>query len=236
MRNGWRMSVVALAMVSVALAAGCASQKSDVDQQGTTDSAGLLGRQDDRKFDLAKDPPFTATTHFAAGQLAESQGNLGRAIEQYNKALAIDAMHVQTLYRLGVIYSQTKQHQPAVATWKQYIKATRGDATGYSNLGFALELAGQPTEAEAAYLKGIRADGKNVSCRVNYGLMLARAGQRAQAEEHLGAVLRPAEVHYNLASVLEQQGRKEAAKGEYRRALQLDPDFGWARERLAALE
>lgn len=229
--NGWRAALVILAV-----AAGCAGNKNDPAAKGTGGASDVLARPDDRKFELAKDPPFTATTHFAAGQLAESQGNFVTAIEQYRKALAIDAKHQPSLYRLGVVYSHTKQHEQAIETWKQYIAATRGNATGYSNLGFALELAGRPTEAEEAYLKGIEKDPKNQPCRVNYGLMLARAGQFARAEAQLGAVLSPAEVRYNIASVLEQQGRKQEAKGEYRKALEIDPSFRSAQMRLAALE
>jgi len=52
----------------------------------------------------------------------------------------------------------------------------------------------------------------------------------------LGAVLKPAEVHYNLGSVYESQGKKAQAKAEYRQALELDPQFTDATTRLAELE
>jgi tetratricopeptide (TPR) repeat protein len=52
----------------------------------------------------------------------------------------------------------------------------------------------------------------------------------------LQAVLTPAEVHYNLASVLEHQNRKEAAKAEYRKAIELDPNLVDAQTRLSALQ
>jgi tetratricopeptide (TPR) repeat protein len=65
--------------------------------------------------------------------------------------------------------------------------------------------------------------------------MLARLGRTAEATLQLQAVLTPGEVHYNLASVLEHQGRREAAKMEYQRALELDPDLADARQRLTAL-
>ena len=66
--------------------------------------------------------------------------------------------------------------------------------------------------------------------------MLARLGRTAEATLQLQAVLSPADVHYNLASVLEHQGRKEAAKAEYRKALEPDPTLDDAQTRLSALQ
>jgi tetratricopeptide (TPR) repeat protein len=191
------------------------------------------------QFEKARQVPITADTHFAAGQLAESQDQLNGAAEQYKKALGKDPKHRRTLFRLGVVYTKRKQFDRAVATWQKYIDLTAGDATAHAtalaNLGFCYELAGRGDEAEAAYLQGIRKDPRNGPCRVNYGLMLARRGQLNDATLQLQAVLSPAEVHYNLASVYEWMGRKEQAKLEYRKALALDPRMSDAQARLDAM-
>jgi tetratricopeptide (TPR) repeat protein len=187
-------------------------------------------------FETSQDPPITAETHFAAGQLAETQGDAAGALKQYKETLKLDPKHKRALYRQSVCLSQLKKFPEAVASWKKYIEATGGEANGYSNLGFCHELAGQTDEAETAYLRGIERDPKNVPCRTNYGLMLARLGRTAEGTLQLQAVLTPAEVHYNLASVLEHQNRKEAAKAEYRKALELDPKLQDAQTRLSALQ
>jgi tetratricopeptide (TPR) repeat protein len=187
-------------------------------------------------FETSQDPPISAETHFAAGQLAETQGDSAGALKQYQETLKLDPKHKRALYRQSVCLSQLKKFPEAVASWKKYIEVTGGEANGYSNLGFSHELAGQTDEAETAYLRGIERDPKNVPCRTNYGLMLARLGRTAEGTLQLQAVLSPAEVHYNLASVLEHQNRKEAAKAEYRKALELDPKFQDAQSRLSALQ
>jgi tetratricopeptide (TPR) repeat protein len=188
------------------------------------------------QFDNVQDPPLNADTRYAAGQLAESQNNPQLAIKQYNECVKSNPNHTLALYRLGVCYSQLKQFPQAIETWNNYIKVTKGAAVGYSNLGFCYELAGQRDEAENAYKKGIQKDPYNQACRVNYGLMLARTGKTSEAINQLQVVLSPAEVRYNIGSVYEQLGRKEQAKAEYKKALELDPNLVDAQTKLATLQ
>lgn len=223
-------------IMAVAAMAGLVGCSDNAAVKGLSqDDADKLNSQHSR-FDQDKDPQFTANTRFAAGQLAESQDDFPRAIAQYNEALKLDSRHIPSLYRLALVYTRQKEYPKAIETWNSYIEATDGSAEGYNNLGFCHELAGEADKAETAYKKGIAKDPNHVACRVNYGLMLARHGRTSEAIIQLQAVLTPAQVHYNLASVYEQQGRKEQAKIEYRKALELDPDFIDARTRLSAVE
>lgn len=189
----------------------------------------------DAKFVEAKDPPITADTRYAAGQLLEAQNEPAKAIQQYQQATVADAKHAPSLYRLGVLYAQTEQYPQAVEVWQKYIKVTSPSATGWANLGFCYELMGSAEQAEAAYKKGIERDPRDQLCRINYGLMLARLGRINEALVSLQAVLTPAAAHYNLGSVYEQQGKKAQAKMEYIRSLELDPTFSDSQQRLAAI-
>jgi tetratricopeptide (TPR) repeat protein len=203
---------------------------------GVNADKALAMNQERNAFETSEDPPIAAETYFAAGQLAENNGDLAAAVWQYGEAARLDPKHRRALFRRAACLSQLKKYPEAVACWQKYIDATDHDPRGYSNLGFCYELAGRIDEAEAAYHDGIERDPKSVPCRTNYGLMLARLGRTAEATLQLQAVLTPAEVHYDLASVLEHQGRKEAAKAEYRKALDLDPDLDEAQTRLSALQ
>jgi superkiller protein 3 len=222
----WRPVLLSLVVASIAFA-GCAKK--------TNDAGASRGARPASVADT-KEPPINTKTRFAAGRLAESQGNLPRAIQQYEAALRSDAGHLPSLYRLGVVHAQAKQFDQAIDAWTRYVKATDGSPAAYANLGFCHELSGDLSEAEAAYEKGIARDDKSEPCRVNYGLMLARLGRSSEALLQLQAVLPPAAVQYNLASVLEQQGQREQAKAGYRKALEIDPNFTDAQSRLAALE
>ncbi|MGA2232080.1 MAG: tetratricopeptide repeat protein [Tepidisphaeraceae bacterium] len=186
--------------------------------------------------DAIKERPFTAETRFAAGQLAESQNNPNQAVIQYNEALKLKPDYLAALYRLGVVYAELKEYPQATEIWGRYIGATGEAATAFGDLGFCEELAGDAPKAEAAYKKGIEKDPKNVTCRVNYGLMLARAGKIDAATEQWRFVLSEAEIHYNLGGLYAQQGHKDQARAEFSKALELDPKLTDAQSRLTTLD
>lgn len=183
-------------------------------------------------FENAKEVPISASTHFAAGQFAESQGNNTQALEQYRKALKLDPSHRDSLFRMAIVFVKSRQFNEAIETWNKYITVTQGDATAYANLGFAYELASRTSEAEQAYLKGIRREPTNAACRVNYGLLLARKERFNEATMQFQTVLGEADVHYNLASVYEDLGRREQAKIEYKKAIAVNPNMKEAQVRL----
>lgn len=231
MRAIWKP--IACLMIPLGTVTGCGGGGRNADDQRASDKNATMMKS---TFDTEREPAIALDTRYAAGQLAESQNNPANAMKQYEEALRLKPDHIPSLYRLGVVAAQLKQHPKAIQTWKRYLKATGNSANGYANLGFCQELAGDWQAAEEAYQTGVAKDPKNEPCRVNYGLMLARQDRMTDAIAQLRAVLTPAEVSYNLGSVHEQRGRKEQAKAEYQKALALDPDFHDARQRLAALD
>ncbi|QOV91312.1 tetratricopeptide repeat protein [Humisphaera borealis] len=229
-----------LATFTVASAAGlltgCGGAAPSGRQAGSASAEELRQRQAPRDdFEAGKEVPINADTHFAAGQFAEGQGNLPMAMDQYAKALKLDPRHKDSLYRTGIVQVKQRQFNSAIETFSKYVEASKGEATAYANLGFAYELAGRTTEAENTYRKGIQREPTNAACRVNYGLMLARKERFNEAILQMQTVLGEGEVHYNLASVYESMGRKEQAKIEYKKAIELAPNLRDAQARLDAM-
>jgi tetratricopeptide (TPR) repeat protein len=153
-------------------AAGC-SQDTPPVAHGPGDDDALT---EQTKFEKGKDEPINADTHFAAGQLAETRGDNDTAIAQYRASLKVSPKHQPSLYRMAVLQTQLKQFPQAIATWKTYVLATGEAAFAYGNLGFCYELAGQMNEAEQAYQRGISRNGKEQSCRINYGAGAVSSG------------------------------------------------------------
>src|SRR4051812_49261836 len=100
--------LVPLAAV-VLLATGCAkdgpTDKVDADRISRADQL----KAEKNRLDPAADAPISANTRFAAGQLAEAQGDLDNAVRQYNDALRLDPTNAPALYHLGTVYTQLKQ-------------------------------------------------------------------------------------------------------------------------------
>jgi tetratricopeptide (TPR) repeat protein len=216
-----------LLIVPILLAAGCSNH--------TDTPANPSAIPADAKFTEAKDPAITADTHFAAGNLAESMDQPAKAMQQYEATIKLDPRHEKALYRLAILQTNSKDFVAALETWQKYVVATNHAAAAYGNLALCYEMSGDIEKAELTYKKGIEHSAKDELCRVNYGLMLARLGRTNEALVQLQAVLTPAAAHYNLGSVYELQGKAAQAKLEYTRALEADPTFFDAQQRLADL-
>jgi tetratricopeptide (TPR) repeat protein len=227
--------IIPLFGLSIFLCA-CSSHHNAASISGLTPSDAQKMSSHNAKITEAPMPALNANTRFAAGQLEEAQGNISAAIQQYNAALAIDSKHLPSLYQLGVIYAAQKDYDKSIEVWKRYVAASGDAGYAYGNLGYCYELKGCPADAEAAYQKGIEKDAKNTPCRANYGLLLAHQHKIDQAIRMWTPVLSDAQIHYNLASIYQQDGRKAEAKAEYQKALQCDPKLIDARARLASLE
>lgn len=221
--------------ILLSIVTGCSSNKNSDATLGAQNQGLGQTAQGDQKFEKAKAPDINADTQFAAGQLAEAQGNPTGALERYEAALKENPQHEKSVYRSAIVYTQLKEYPKSVDQWEKYIKLTHGQAEGYSNLALTYELAGNLAAAETSYKRGLSKDPSSEACRVNYGLMLARSGRVLEGREQLGRALKPEEVAYNLGSVFEGQGNKSEARAQYQEALRIKPDMDDAKQRLAAI-
>lgn len=188
------------------------------------------------KFELAKEPPINAESRFAAGGLAESRGDWQRAITQYEESLKLRPDNVETIGRLSVCYAMMRQPEQAIHFGERAVQLSGGSPNAWNNLAQCQEYAEKLQDAEASYRQGIEKDPKNKLCRINLGLLLVRQGRVDEGREQMSAVLPPAEVHFNVASVFELQKKPAEAKAEYQRAIALDPKLTDAKKRLAKIE
>jgi Tfp pilus assembly protein PilF len=173
---------------------------------------------------------------YAAGVAAEADEDTGAAIGNYKQALRAVPDHVPALHRLATLYTNDERYSDAIPLWKRLVDVTDGDANAYNDLGYAYDLAGYEDPAEAAYLRGLQTDPSNVRIRTNFGLMLARHGRSNEAVLQLRAAMPLADAYYNVAVVLESQGKKARARREFQRALDTDPDHAEAELHLAAID
>ncbi len=178
-------------------------------------------------------PDIQFETFVAAGDLAASRGQFGRAAEQYEHGLKARPNDAPILRKVALAYAKMGQTTATIDAWKRYLVATHESADAYGTLGYAYELAGNPTEAEKTYLAGIKQHPDGALVHINYGLMLVRKNKIDEAVKQMSAVLQPHEVNYNIAGVYDQMGRRDLAQFYYRRALECNPEFSPARQKLS---
>ncbi len=187
-------------------------------------------------FDTPGDPPLTAKTRVAAGMMAESQGDPNRAASQYREALKLEPANHEALYRLAEVLTKQKQFPDAIATWQRYLQATNNSPDGYCDLAICYELSGQLDKSVATFHAGIAANPTDTTCRVQYGLMLARQGHFEEANAQLTPLLKPADISYHFGFICQTQGKLDQAKAYYIKALQQDPNMAEAKAQLAVLK
>ena len=229
-----KCSLVIALFLAGALLSGC---KHDNDASQSTSSHDLKGNSGSKDtFETSGDPPINANTRYAAGQLAEAQGQNDRALAQYQEALKVDPKFQNACFAIARMQMAQGKFPEAQAAWQQYIKLTNGAPEAYNDSAYCYEAAGQLDKAEETYKTAIAKDPVHSPCRVNYGLMLARHDRIDDAVAQLSTALKPAEVSYNLGSVFYQRGMMAQAKAYYQDALNKDPNLTDARKALNAMK
>ena len=134
---------------------------------------------------------------------------------------------------------------PQVAVWRDStslfrhaLAVTSGNYVAHTNLAAALD-ATDPEEAARHYTEAIRLKPTYAKAQLNYGVALARRGERDAAEAHYAEALRldpdSAMAEYDWGKLCAERGDLDAAVRHYERALALDPlyakaynNLGWA--------
>lgn len=101
-----------------------------------------------------------AEKHFKRGFEYQDQGDLDRALAEYQKALELNPNYVQVYTNLGTVYLGKKDFDLAIQNFKKVIELNYWDKKAHYNLGVAYIYRGEleQAEKEAEFLKSIRSD------------------------------------------------------------------------------
>lgn len=162
-------------------------------------------------------------------------GSPAEAVEQFQKALAIDAGHLKSHNNLALALVELGRLEEAATHFRASL-AIEPRAEIYSDLGFTLMRLGRGSEAQAAYREALALDPDSGSAHFNLAVTFVQAGDYVKAESHYRSALvgRPsAATHNGLGFVLGRQARAEEAIAEFRKAIALEPAFVPAYNNLA---
>lgn len=213
--DGWR---VRLLLVCSLVVTGCAQTRQFVENQNPLTRA---KRQFEVKFDLA--------------QVAEREGQLRKAADQYAALLEKQPQNAQLHHRLGVVKVRLGERDEGMEHLRRAHDLKPGDPAILNDLGFACLEMGELDEAENYLREALSINANDRRTINNLGLCAAQSGRIDEAFRYFRRVGGEAEAHANLGYILAQMGDIEAAMQHYHQALSLDPQMRSAAEALIQL-
>ncbi len=158
----------------------------------------------------------------------QKRGNTLKAVEVYEKVLALDPNHAEAHNNRGVIYKEKGDLGKAAEHYRFVTSLNPGMDEAHNNLGVIYYLQGKTGAAELEYKRALEVNPENLASLINLGIVYKaqRRDRRAiEVFEHALSVdpFNP-EAHYNLAILYEEQGHLELAIWYYTRFIENSGD------------
>ncbi len=187
--------------------------------------------------------PNEANLYMNVGVTLARLGKPGEAIAQYQKALELTPDAAEIHFRLGSALADTGQFDQAIVHFRRVLElrpakeAASYDAVTYNLMGRALAGKGEMAEALQDLETATKIHPNFAPHLYDYALGLVRAGRfedaQAAVESALAADPDMVAAHELRGGLLVRQLQLPEAANEYRRALELQPDFSRAHLDLA---
>lgn len=118
----------------------------------------------------------------ALGRAYLSEGQLQKAIDSFQKVIAIEPEHGYALNNLGLAYLRANRNSEATEVLQQASMLLPDVAYVQNNLGIALERTGDTDDAQAAYARAMSLSPKYLKAQLNNGRLERLASAQAPGE------------------------------------------------------
>jgi tetratricopeptide (TPR) repeat protein len=173
-----------------------------------------------------------ALVHAGLGFGWQSKGVRGKALDHYNRSLAIDPANADTYGMRGKCFVDFKEYERAAADFSRVIELKPNDYAGYASRGAAHFLLQQYEAAAADLGRALELKPGDLFSLFQRGLAQAALKRHEQAVADFGAFLVQEpdnlEVLCRRGQYLFVGGKPEQAVADFSRAIELKPDFDWA--------
>lgn len=167
---------------------------------------------------LEKTNPDVALIHATLGETYADQGVYANAIDEFRKALALDASQPRARYQLGVALLQNGQPADAVAELRAALKSDPADSAARYHLALALLQSQQKDEAQSLLEQVVKENPKYADAYYQLGKLELEGGdaKRAISDLESAAALSPRSdyIHYQLSLAYGRDARNDDAQRE----------------------
>ena len=184
--------------------------------------------------------PHNPLGNYYLGILYIQKDRPGEAIPHLNNALIFNPDWIPALISLANCYEGIKQYSMADSLYQEVLKIDPENATVLNNYGYSLSIRGiQLDRALSMAEKAVKQSPENGSFLDTMGWILYKKGRFEEALEYLEKAFNKrddsAEVADHLGDVYKRLGMDEKAKMSWEKALELEPNNEFIKNKLNQL-
>lgn len=179
---------------------------------------------------LVKMRPDDLKLRLRLAAVLEKTHDLKGAIQAYEEILlkGLGKEDRPQIYKtLGFLYTQTKQFQKAISSYRKAVDLNKGDVNLYHNLSLLYEQVGDSQHADEFLAKVVEMRPRDTEGRLKLAKAMIQKKDFQKAEKYLHEVLKadPKSLEALLLTIQIQEvrGDKEGLKKTYRKILVLEP-------------
>jgi tetratricopeptide (TPR) repeat protein len=212
------------------MAAGCATEDMQSGLRKVTPSF-MLSDQDKAERNL-KDP---ASLHLAYGKFQEQIGQPAEARKSYDAAIRDDPQSTDAILGLARLDQLAGNAKDAEAGFQKALRLKQGDPKCLASLGQFYVSQKRWPEAFQSLNAAIAAAPKDTFYKHELAVAKTASGDLNAGLALFSQLVGPEKAHYNVAYLLRQEGKTEAAVQECHLALRINPKFEPAKVMLAQI-
>ena len=134
----------------------------------------------------------TDETMYRSGNLLMDQGNFGRAISAFGRAIELNPAHWQSLNNLAICNFELGKLPESERAFERLLKQGQGMASAHNGLGLIRLRQKRRDDAAAEFHKALEADPQFWDAWLNLGIFYTEAHQRQEAVRCLTQFVRGA--------------------------------------------
>jgi len=187
----------------------------------------------------AATPTLSAGEHVELGIEYHDQGELDKAIAEFEKAIELDPNDAEAHRNLGTAYGEQGKWEESAAAYEQAIEINPTFGEAYGDVVGAYFYLERIPEAIEAGEKAIELASDYATAYNNLGIVYGSQGQVDAAialfEKSIQIDPNYANAHYNLGFAYENLEQLDAAIAAYQEAIKADPNYLDAYENLGTV-